>query len=376
MAHIQKRENGKYRVRYRDPQNKERSKTFVKLADAKRFQAEAVAAVNSGAWVAPEKARQPFRHFAELWLRSIDVKPSTREGYESILKKWLLPEFGDVPITAIQLSTLEAFKTQLVEREGLRPQTVCNVLNVMSAVLKTAVRDGVIRSNPASQVTKPRSTRVDEADFATPEEVLKIADELEGQDRLLVIFAAFSGLRASECTGLQVRDLDLEAGRITVRRAVTEVRGRLEEGTPKNGKVRTVPIPPFLVAELRSHLRSRGVGDEPKHPVFADSRGGVRRHSTFYRRVFKPAVKRAFRETFKFHDLRHTYATILIDQGAHPRVVMERMGHSSIAVTMDRYGHLFPSEDQATIDALEQVFQQASTNISRPTDGLRVVSLA
>ena len=127
---------------------------------------------------------------------------------------------------------------------------------------------------------------------------------------------------------------------------------------------------------LKEVERRFGVGGDPKHPVFTDSTGGIRRHSNFYRRVFKPAAKRVLRETFKFHDLRHTYAAILIDQGAHPRVVMERMGHSSITVTMDCYGHLFPSEDQATIDALEQVFQQASTNISRPTDGLRIVSLA
>ena len=147
MAHIQKRQNGKYRVRYRDPKNKERSKTFDKLADAKRFQAETVTAVNNGAWVAPAKARQPFRHYAALWLNSADVKPSTREGYESILRKWLLPEFGDVPVTAIQWHDLESFKSRLLDQD-LEPSTVRNILNVVSPVLATAVRDGVIQATP------------------------------------------------------------------------------------------------------------------------------------------------------------------------------------------------------------------------------------
>ena len=373
MAHIQKRQNGKYRVRYRDPKNKERSKTFDKLADAKRFQAETVAAVNNGAWVAPAKARQPFRHYAALWLNSIDVKPSTREGYESILRKWLIPEFGDVPVTAIQWHDLESFKSRLLDQD-LQPSTVRNILNVVTPVLATAVRDGVIQSNPARELLKPRSAKIFEAAFATPEEVLKIAAELGGQDRLLVTFAAFSGLRAGECSGLQVRDLDLAAQRVTVRRAVTEVHGALEVTTPKNGKSRTVPIPSFLAEQLANHLKSRPFEHEAQAHVFTDSFGGIRRHSNFYRRVFRPAAEKVGLKNFRFHDLRHTYATMLISEGAHPRVVMERLGHSSISVTMDTYGHLFPTEDRATIDALEKAFRDASSNISRPVDGLQFVA--
>jgi integrase len=89
--------------------------------------------------------------------------------------------------------------------------------------------------------------------------------------------------------------------------------------------------------------------------------------------VFKPTVQAVGRERFRFHDLRHTYATLLISQGAHPRVVMDRLGHSSIQITMNTYGHLFPSEDEATINGLENVFQEASASVSRPDRGLTVV---
>ena len=107
--------------------------------------------------------------------------------------------------------------------------------------------------------------------------------------------------------------------------------------------------------------------------VFVSRTGDVYRHSNFYKRVFKPTVQAVGREGFRFHDLRHTYATLLISQGAHPRVVMDRLGHSSIQITMNTYGHLFPSEDEATINGLEAVFQEASAIVSRPDRGLNVI---
>jgi integrase len=197
---------------------------------------------------------------------------------------------------------------------------------------------------------------------------------MEGQDQLLVIFAAFSGFRASECGGLQVRDVNFLERKITIRRALTEVHGRPELNSPKNGRTRTVPIPTFLVDLLSQHLAGRGVDGDPSAQVFVSPTGAIYRHSNFYKRVFKPTVQQLGRKGFRFHDLRHTYATLLISEGAHPRVVMERMGHSSIQITMNTYGHLFPSEDEATINGLDRAFRQASLNVSRPTRGLSAIT--
>ena len=369
MAHVQKRTNGKYRVRYRDPQNRERSRTFERKADAERFRADVTARMNTGTWVTPEQERLPFGHFADRWLQGADIKASTRANYESILTRWVLPEFGDMPVNAIQWSTLEGFKIRLSEKQ-LTPKTIRNVFNVISPILTTAVRDGAIRHNPARDVAKPRATVRHEAGFASADEVLKLANLLEGQDRLLVIFAAFTGLRASECGGLQVGDLNFLERRVTVRRAVTEVHGRVEIDTPKNGRTRSVPLPSFLVDMLATYLAERGVDRDPAARVFVGPAGGAYRHSNFYRRVFKPAAEQAGLRDFRFHDLRHTYATLLIKEGAHPRVVMDRMGHSSIQLTMNTYGHLFPSEDEATIDGLDRTFREAYSNVSRPVRGL------
>jgi integrase len=197
-----------------------------------------------------------------------------------------------------------------------------------------------------------------------------LAEFIGGPDGLLVLFAGFTGLRAGECAGLQVGDLDLMRGRVTVQRSVSEAHGGSHLSLPKNGKVRTVAIPPFLRDHLVEHLRSNGVDGDKSAQVFTNRSGGVFRHSNFYQRVFRPAVREFGLEGFRFHDLRHSYAAMLIAADGHPRAIMERMGHSSIQITLDTYGHLFPGLDEALTDGLETAFRDASPAVSRPVRGL------
>ena len=150
-----------------------------------------------------------------------------------------------------------------------------------------------------------------------------------------------------------------------------KVHAEFEVNTLRDGKGTIVPVPPFLADQLNSH----GFGRGPRTPLFNDSNGGIRRHANFYRRVFRRSAEGVGLEHFRLHDLRHTYVTMLISEGAHPWVVMERLGHSSISVTVDTYGHLVPMEDRATIDALERASRDASSNISRPLEGLQFIAL-
>ncbi len=110
--------------------------------------------------------------------------------------------------------------------------------------------------------------------------------------------------------------------------------------------------------------------------VFTSPTGSVLRHSNFYRRVFKPGVKALGLDSFRFHDLRHTCAAMLIQQRAHPRAIMERLGHSSIKVTLDTYGHLFPALDEALTESLDEQFQNAISNDARPARGLSELPLS
>jgi integrase len=180
---------------------------------------------------------------------------------------------------------------------------------------------------------------------------------------LLVKLAAFTGLRAGEIAALRLARLDLLHGRLEVAESVEEVHGRLVYGPPKTYAVRTVPVPRSLAGELEVHLSRRqpAVGGF----LFASPDGGPMRHSNFYRRFFKPAVLRAgLQPSTRFHDLRHTAAALMINEGAHLLAVKERLGHSTIQVTADRYGHLFPSLEAALTDRLDDAYRAARAEYS------------
>ena len=375
MAHIQKRGPSRYKVRYRGPDGKERSKTFPRKGDADRFAVTVEADRVRGAWVAPERGRRAVSEYADLWLSTLTCKPKTRAGYESILNRWILPAFGSRPVSKVSWSVIERFKANMAEAQK-SPQTIKNALNVLRPILGAAVRDGALLKNPVDDVKSSGVRLSSRARFESAETIVALAETMDDASGLHVLFAAFTGLRAGECAALRVSDLDLLRSRVTVRESVSEVHGRIVFTTTKNHSARSVAIPRFLCERLATHLELRGVARDPKGMVFTSPDGSVLRHSNYYRRVFKPAVKAFGLDGFRFHDLRHTCAAMLIQQGAHPRAIMERLGHSSIKVTLDTYGHLFPALDEALTEGLDEQFQNAISNDARPARGLSELPLS
>jgi len=373
MASIQKRGPGRHRVRYRDPSGRERSKTFKKKSDADRFAAGIETDMVRGLWISPDKGRLPFTHYAKVWLATLDAKPKTIAGYESILSRWVLPRFGACRISHVTWNSIEEFKVELLDL-GKAPQTVINILNVVKPVLQVAVRDGAITTNPAQNVRLPNRATAPVARFESAETIAALAATMDGQSGLIVLLAAFTGLRAGECAALRVQDVDLLRGRLTVRNSVSEVRGEAVLTTTKNGRVRTVALPPSLRDRLADHLARPVITSDATAFVFTSPNGTVLRHSNFYKRVFKPAAAAFGLEGFRFHDLRHSCAAMLIEDGAHPKAIMERLGHSSINVTLDVYGHLFPSLDEALTDGLEQRLNGALSSDAWPPRGLDQLS--
>jgi integrase len=201
----------------------------------------------------------------------------------------------------------------------------------------------------------PRSVR-DEMLFLQPDEIVRLADAITPTFRVLVLFAAYTGLRAGEIGALRVGRLDLSRGTALVRESLADVKGKLVFGPTKTYAHRSARLPRFLCDELAGHLAGRQ--HDPTDLVFTTTTGRPIRHNLFYARHFKPAVLRAaLPPALRFHDLRHTSAALLIAQGAHPKAIMERLGHSSIQVTLDRYGHLFPGLDEALTDGLEATYR-------------------
>lgn len=174
--------------------------------------------------------------------------------------------------------------------------------------------------------------------------------------------------------GFEEFDWNAQSGRAG--QSYSEVHGRLELGPTKTYQRRTVGLPRFLCDLLAQHVATSGASDDPGAHVFTDTAGGPLRHSNFYRREFRPAVTAAgLPEALRFHDLRHTCVALLVAQGAHPLAIKERLGHSSIAITMDRYGHLFPSLDAALTEGLEDTFRSAESAFLGTVRGPQVVDL-
>lgn len=152
-------------------------------------------------------------------------------------------------------------------------------------------------------------------------------------------------------------------GKVNVVESASEVHGKLTKGPTKTYENRTVALPPFLRDMLAEQIAD--CAHDPDAFVFQSPEGGQIRHSSWSRRFFAPATSAAGLDGLRFHDLRHSCAALLIAQGAHPRAIMERLGHSSVTVSLDRYGHLFSSLDEALSDGLQSTWAEADPGIIR-----------
>jgi integrase len=349
---------GKWEASYRDPQRRERIKTFRTRAEADRWLATVKTDLTRGDYVDPRLARTEFGHWAAEWLATTaHLRAKTRVGYEGDLRVHVLPVFSHRPVGSIQQVDVRRFVADMIAK-GAAPGTVRNARKVLRLVLGTAEGSGAIRSNPCNGVRVPSSPKV-EMVFLSAEQVEDLATAIGPRFATLVRLAAYTGLRAGEICALRVGRLDLLRGRLLVAESVTEVEGHgLVFGAPKTNERRSVTLPAFLRDELGSYLAAGKTGADDF--VFPSSAGGVLRYKMFYKRVFKPAVVAAGLPTAaRFHDLRHTCASLCIALGAHPKAIQERLGHSSITVTLDRYGHLFPKLDEALTERLDTLHEEA-----------------
>jgi integrase len=353
---IKRLPNGRWEASYRDASGKEKVKYHQTRAAADRFLATVKSDLLRGDYVDRKLGRRTIGSWAEEWLAGMaHLRVKTRSGYDSDLRTHVLPRFGDVPVGAIQQSDVKRFIADLVAG-GSAPGTVRNARKVLRQVLATAQAAGAIRTNPCDGARVPTSPRQEMA-FLSPDEIEALATAIGPRFDTLVRFAAYTGLRAGEICALRAGRVDLTNRRVTVAESVTEVNGHgLIFTPPKTYERRSVTLPGFLIEELEPRL-----SDDPTAFVFPGSGGTVLRHKGFYRHTFKPAVRAAgLPPHLRFHDLRHTCASLCIALGAHPKAIQERLGHSSITVTLDRYGHLFPKLDEALTDRLDELARRAA----------------
>jgi integrase len=289
--------------------------------------------------------------FLDNWLNEV-VKPSVRpwtfKGYEVHVRLHIKPAIGRIALERLQPTDVQSL-INAKTKDGLSPKSVRYVLGTLRTALNQALRWGYISRNPAALVDGPRVERYDFQPFSV-EEARRLLATAKG-DRLQALYsvALTLGLRQGEALGLRWQDIDFSAGTLTVRKQLQRVDGQFQLVEPKTARSRrTLALPDVAVLELEDH-RDRQRGERAAaldkwkdlDLVFTRPDGGPL-DGTVVTHQFHRLLERAGLPQRRFHDLRHSCATLLLAQGASPRVVMEVLGHSQIALTMNTYTHVLP----------------------------------
>ena len=366
MAHIRRHpvDSSKWQVRYIDPTGRERSKTFPRKIDADKYLIHVEAQKQRAEWINPELSSTLFEDWAAGWLANrTHLKPKTFAGYESLIRVHVLPRFGSSRLDRIDSLSVEEWVADL-KGSGLSASRIRQAHNVLSQILRTAVRARYLPANSAEGIDLPRKPRREQL-FLNPNEVDRLAGQVQKEYKTLVYIFAYGALRWGEAAALRRRRVDVLRGKLEVAESLAEVGGELHFGPTKNYRNRVVTLPKFL-REMLNHQLVIYAAPEAEALVFTASNGSPMRNSNFSSNVWRPAVRAAgLPEDLRVHDLRHTAVAILISQGVHPEAIKRFLGHSSIMVTMDIYGHLFPSEQEALADALDDAFAQSQTDKRR-----------
>jgi integrase len=288
------------------------------------------------------------------------VRNTTYERYEQITRTHIVPMLGAIKLKALTPTHVRGlYKEKL---SSLSPRTVQYIHVTLHKALKQAVSDGLIPRN-ATEAVKPPQVRREEIRPLTPEQVKMLLDAASG-DRLeaLYVLAVHTGLRQGELLGLKWDDIDLQARTLQVRRALTTAKGGPRLAAPKTkGSRRRVSLTRVAAQAFKGHLerqleeidRADSLWQE-NGLVFASETGAPLDRRDLTSRRFKPLLERAGLPHFRFHDLRHTCATLLLTQNVNPKVVSEMLGHSSIAITLDTYSHVLPNMQDSAARALEE----------------------
>lgn len=317
----------RWQARWRDGEEVQRKKNFTSKAEAERYLATLR--------VAPEvrNSRVTVGQQYEVWIRTKRGLSAGHVGnYESKWRIHVAGYWAGHRLADVRHSEVAGWAAELSASSS--PSVARQSLQVLAGIFALAVRDGLIAADPTAGVTVKTPLRR-EGRPLTAVQVQALAEAC-GADGVAVRTLAFTGLRWGELAGLRVRDLDVPRGRLSVSRSVTERGGVLKVGPTKTGKAREVAVPPVLLTELAG-LAGKRADDEPLLPA---ARGGVRRHSRFYK-GWKVATDALGLGDLRPHDLRHTAASLAIASGADVKIVQRMLGHASATMTLNTYGHIW-----------------------------------
>ncbi|MDP8947344.1 MAG: site-specific integrase [Actinomycetota bacterium] len=305
---------------------------------------------------------QTLSAYLDRWLNGSvkgSVKPSTYESYERMIRNHIKPALGHRKVKNLAPDHVQYFYEQKLDA-GFASGTVRLMHGILHKALEQAVKWGIIPRNVCKAMTppKPNPEEIHPLDAEQAKRILEVAcgNRLEA----LYVLAVTAGFRIGELLGLKWEDMDLDAETLHVRRTKSQAKSGPTFTTPKSGKGRSIRLTQRAVEALKSHKAVQnaerlklGYLWENNDLVFCTTAGKLLDFRNVATASFKPLLKKAGLPDIRFHDLRHTCATLLLSRGHHPKLVQELMGHASVAMTLDRYSHVLPGMGEQTAAAME-----------------------
>lgn len=282
------------------------------------------------------------------------VKKQTLNTYRWIVEKHIIPAIGDVELTKLNPMIIQGLYNKLTKEQALSDENIQKVHTLINDSLKKAERWGLIARNPAALVDRPKAVKKEITVWNVEEvrQFLKYAKK-SGRYYIAFLLAITTGMRQGEILGLRWKDVDFENGCVRITQTLSSDGKELLPYTKTKSGSRTIDLTEETVTALKKHwLFIRGEREKNRSYKNLDlvvcTEFGTPTHKSNIRRVFKSIIKKSDIPKIRFHDMRHTHATLLLLQGVNPKIVSERLGHTDVRITLDTYSHLLPSMQRDT----------------------------
>ena len=311
--------------------------------------------------------RQTVKQFLEHWLENVHklkIEFGSYQRYREMLDRYILESLGHIQLQKLTTERIETFYSQLSEK-GLAPRTIRMVNAVLHSALQYAVKKKKVAKNVCDGIDLPRVTR-HHIQPLNKEQAQQLLQAAKGHRlEALITVALATGMRRGELLALRWSDIHFDVGSVQIQRTVSRFTGHGPiESEPKTvGSRRNIVLPQFAIDVLKMHQQKQiqdrleaGSSWVDRDLVFCNRKGDFWDASNMVN-TFKKLVSSASLPPMRFHDLRHSAATILLTMGVHPKVVQELLGHSQISMTMDTYSHVLPSMLRDAMNGLNDMFE-------------------
>lgn len=341
-----------YDVRYRDPDGRQRTRTFARKGEADRFTATVEADKLRGQYV-DHSDRTTVTEYARAWAAARPHRPTTARRVSSLIETHIAgTRLGSRRLSAVRPSEVQAWASDRAQM--LAPLTLRNLVSLLRSIYASAVLDRLAASSPVVRVALPRHERARVVPL-TVEQMQQLADAMPARNSAMVLTQAGLGLRIGELLALQVEHVDFLRRTVRVEWQIAPgAKVRSEPKTPRSR--RTVPLPQVAADALAAHISECPPGADGS--LFTTRTGAVYRHDYYGSMIFAAAVERAgLPAGTTSHDLRHHYASVLLAGGESVVAVAERLGHENATLVLKTYGHLMPDSEDRTRRAVDEAWR-------------------